>query len=130
MSNASDPKRFQASKATLIADRFMTQFIKLGGAMVIVAVFGIFIFILSQILPLFKGATVKEVATYKLPEGKYIALGADEWSELPFLAQTDGKIEFISLPEDGKVTEVDPKFDFAQAGVPHLAGGSSGEVAP
>ena len=53
------PKRFQPSKTVLLIDRWMTQFIKVGGVSIIAAVLGIFVFIFVQIFPLFGGAKVK-----------------------------------------------------------------------
>ena len=45
----------------------MTYFITIGGIAVVVAVLGIFVFILSQILPLFRGAHVKPLTSVQLP---------------------------------------------------------------
>ncbi len=85
----------------------MTRFIKVGGLLVIAAVLGIFIFILIQILPLFRGARVTELQSIALPKARYTVMGADEWSELPFLVRSDGKILFVALSEGGRITEVD-----------------------
>lgn len=98
------PARFQVAKATLLMDRFMNHFIKIGGLSVIVAVFGIFVFILIQILPLFKGAEVSELKTIPLEKGVYLQLGIDEWSELPFALQADGDLQFIDVVGDRGVT--------------------------
>jgi phosphate transport system permease protein len=91
------PARFQVGKATLLMDRFMNQFIKVGGLSVIVTVFGIFIFILVQILPLFRGAQADELKAIQLEPGEYVQLGIDEWSELPFAIQADGDLNFIDV---------------------------------
>jgi phosphate transport system permease protein len=103
------PARFQVAKKTLLMDRFMNQFIKIGGLSVIVAVFGIFIFILLQILPLFNGAEVRELKTIQLEQADYVQLGVDEWSELPFALQADGDLKFIDVHGDrGVITETLP----------------------
>ena len=47
--------QFATARSTLLIDRSMTWFITIGGLGVIIAVLGIFVFILSQILPLFQG---------------------------------------------------------------------------
>ena len=52
------PERFRVSRGTLLMDRFMNHFIKFGGVSVVVAVFGIFLFILLQVIPLFQRAEV------------------------------------------------------------------------
>lgn len=104
------PDRFQASRATLWIDRIMTQFIKVGGLIVIVAVFAIFVFILAQIIPLFRGARVKEVRSVQLPDQHFIDLGLDEWGELPVLIGSDGKISFVDLVGDRGTFVADPGF--------------------
>lgn len=75
----------------------MNQFIKFGGLGVIVAVFGIFVFILLQILPLFGGAKVEELKSVPLEPADYIQIGIDEWSQLPFAMQSDGDLLFVDV---------------------------------
>lgn len=101
------PERFRPSRGTLLLDVFMTHFIKVGGLVVIVAVLGIFVFILSQIFPLFQGAKVKELKVVQLPAQPYSVMGVDEWAELPFLVGGDGKMVFVDLAHGGKMSEVD-----------------------
>ena len=78
----------------------MNRFIKVGGLSVIVAVFAIFVFILAQIVPLFRGAEVEELKQVPLEAGDYIELGIDEWSELPFALQADGDLLFVDVVGD------------------------------
>jgi phosphate transport system permease protein len=106
--NPEIPDRFRPSRWTLWVDGFMTHFIKVGGILVIAAVLGIFVFILMQVLPLGRRPRVEEIRTMALPPGEYMAAGADEWTELPFFARPDGKIEFLETGDDGgAVREVD-----------------------
>ena len=109
-SYANDPKRFLTQPVTLFVDRFMTGFIKVGGALVITAVLGIFVFILLQIFPLFQSAKVAEVKSVPLPEGSYSVLGIDEWGGLPFLIETNGRIVTANL-QTGEIAEVPSPFD-------------------
>ena len=109
-SYANDPKRFLTQPVTLFVDRFMTGFIKVGGALVITAVLGIFVFILLQIFPLFQSAKVAEVKSVPLPEGSYSVLGIDEWGGLPFLIETKGRIVTANL-HTGEIAEVPSPFD-------------------
>jgi phosphate transport system permease protein len=104
------PKRFQPSRAVLFVDRWMTHFIKIGGVSIIAAVLGIFVFILSQILPLFKGAEVKEVKSVNLPKNDYQIVGVDEWGELPFFIDSHGQILFLDLGGKGGIIQADPGF--------------------
>jgi len=105
-----DPNRFHASKLTLLVDRVMTHFIKVGGVLVVTAVLGIFVFIGSQVLPLLRHAEVKPLATVSLPKGDYVMLGSDEWAALPFVVGLDGKVRFVEMAT-GTVQE----SDFGQA---------------
>ncbi|MBA2482431.1 MAG: ABC transporter permease subunit [Planctomycetes bacterium] len=104
--------RFATSRTTLVVDRFMTWFIKVGGLAIIVAVFGIFVFILLQILPLFQGAKVGEDRIVQAPAGATVGFGIDEWGEMPFVAYRDGSVFFagaaapvsMGLPASAVVT--------------------------
>ena len=130
---AASARRFETAKATLLVDRFMTHFIKFGGISVITVVLGIFVFILWQILPLFRGAQVQELKTVKMAPGDYVILGLDEYGELPFLVDTTGALAFRDLVGERGTIEADPGFgetkDFTafsyNAGRQELAYGTS-----
>lgn len=96
----STPDRFQTARATLLVDRFMTSFIKVGGIGIILAVFAIFFFILLEIIPLFQGARVTPEGARQGPPGAAAAFGVDEWGRLPFVLQPDGGLHF--LPREGE----------------------------
>nr|MCU0781463.1 hypothetical protein [Akkermansiaceae bacterium] len=91
------PARFQVSRGTLLIDRAMTQFIRVGGLGITVAVFGIFFFILIEILPLFRGAKVEEAAARQTPVTQAAVMGADEWGELPFVCVDGRELVFTDL---------------------------------
>jgi phosphate transport system permease protein len=94
------PERFRVSRPTLLFDRFMTQFIKLGGFAVILAVSLIFFFIFIQVLPLFGGAKVSAERSLVLPaDEELVAMGSDEWFELPFFVTANGRIFFQDTVE-------------------------------
>ncbi|GAA5483550.1 ABC transporter permease subunit [Haloferula sargassicola] len=97
-----DPKRFEVSKRTLLLDRVMTQLIRIGGLAVIVAVFGIFFFIVREILPLFSGAHVAAEEVVETPGGRPLVLGVDEWGEMPFLYRGDGQVVFVSMADGAR----------------------------
>ncbi|MDE1171769.1 MAG: ABC transporter permease subunit [Verrucomicrobium sp.] len=124
------PDRFQSSKWTLFVDGFMTRFIKTGGLVVITAVLGIFVFILSQIIPLFQGAKVGPLQTVDLPAGKYLILGVDEGGELPFVMRDDGQMSFIDVEDHNKVTQVDPLAEVLAATASVSPAPASGASAP
>ncbi len=80
----------------------MTWLIRSGGVGIIIAVFGIFLFIGWQVLPLFFSATVTEVSAVPLPAGLTAASArgmiSDEWGELPAILSSDGRLAFIPQP--------------------------------
>ncbi|CAN5189313.1 ABC transporter permease subunit [soil metagenome] len=101
------PERFQVSKGTLRFDTFMTHAIRVGGVGIIVAVFGIFFFILGQVIPLFGGAKVKPARTIDVPGDVPKVLGIDEWAELPFVYDAGDTLTFTDL-KNGGVTKTVP----------------------
>ncbi len=90
-------QRFETTKSTYIVDTAMTYIITVGGIGVIVAVLGIFVFILSQILPLFQGARIEALQQVSLPPATYAVLGSDEWAEYPFFVTEQGQMSFLDL---------------------------------
>lgn len=104
-----DESRFQTSPGTLFLDRFMTLFIKLGGVLVVSAVFGIFVFIFIQIFPLFQSAAVRELKSFQLPPGQFPILGVDEWGMKPFLVEPDGSMLFVDVAS-GNIEDIAVDF--------------------
>ena len=102
------PSRFKTARSTILFDRFMTRFIKIGGIGVIVAVAAIFFFIFAQILPLMSRAKVTLLETLPVAAGEYKALGIDEWAEKPFLVEKSGRITFYDLASKKIVYEFTP----------------------
>lgn len=101
-----DPNRFEVARMTLIFDRLMNLIIVAGGIGVIAAVFGIFAFILSQIVPLFGRAEVEERGHVLLGVEEPVAMGVDEWGELPFIFTDDSRLVFADLRTDPVTREV------------------------
>ncbi len=104
------PERFRVSRPTLWFDRFMNQFIKVGGLSVIAAVFGIFVFIFIQILPLFRGARVELERSVDLGEIAVVEMGSDEWAELPFFVTADGRVRVLDLAGEKGWMELESPF--------------------
>ena len=100
-----DPKRFEVSRATLWFDIFMGWLIRFGGVGVILAVFGIFYFVVKEVVPLFRTAHV-EVAGKIEPGTVPAVLGIDEWGGLPFLYDGGDKVVFADF-ETGVRREMD-----------------------
>lgn len=91
-----DPQRFEVSKATLWFDRLMGWLIRLGGMAVILSVFGIFFFIIKEVVPLFQSAEVEPAGQAELGAPPLV-MGADEWGEMPFFYEGGDKVVFLSM---------------------------------
>ena len=96
------PARFLASRGVLRLDAFMTRAIKVCGFAIIIAVFGIFLFIFSQVLPLFRGAKVNSVTeTGPLADAARVRfIGLDESAKTVFLYEGGDEVRFIGLDKD------------------------------
>lgn len=106
-----DPNRFEVSRATLWFDRLMGWLIRCGGVAVILSVFGIFYFVVKEVIPLFRQANVS--AAGKVASGSSpTVLGVDEWGEMPFFYDGGNKVVFVNV-SDGSRNELE---------VPELAG--------
>ena len=79
----------------------MNYFITVGGLSIIVAVSLIFVFILLQVLPLFRGARVEPQVSFPVPRDEYVVMGTDEWSELPFFVNRQGELVFVDTLAPG-----------------------------
>jgi phosphate transport system permease protein len=75
-----DLSRFQVSKGTLLVDRFMGWAVHVGGIFIIVAVLGVFFYLLAVVAPLFKKAHVEDsgLATSLGMPGAAPLLASDE----------------------------------------------------
>ncbi|HMN94946.1 MAG TPA: ABC transporter permease subunit [Phycisphaerales bacterium] len=98
--------RVATRRSVLLLDRAMSLIIRLGGIGIIVAVLGIFVFILWQILPLFRGAAVELASSGRAPPGARLML-VDEWSERPGFLGADGTLTFIDLVGDAPAESID-----------------------
>lgn len=109
----STKERYKPQNSVLVADRWMNHFIKVGGIGVIAAVCGIFIFIASQIAPLFGSAKVAELSKYRIPfpakSGAVTAMAVDEWSERPLFVTDRGQVHSYSIPQQ-KFEMLDTSF--------------------
>lgn len=77
----------------------MSSAIVFGGIGIIVAVSGIFAFIILEIAPLFQGARMEEKHQVSLAAPADSLVGLDEWSQLPF--HFDGGTEVSFQPAQG-----------------------------
>jgi len=96
------PERFDVSRRILWTDRVMKHGIRTGGVAVILAVFGIFLFIGKEVLPLFGPARMRPGRQAALRQaGHPVALGCDEWGTVAYFYGGGGEVEFVDL-ESGR----------------------------
>ena len=96
--------RFQVSRSTLLIDLWMGRIIRLGGISVVVAVFGMLAFLVSQIFPLFSKAKVEPLTPVDFTQASSVAWGEDEYGELPFSCDAKGNITFRKA-KDGSLVK-------------------------
>ncbi len=96
-----DPRRFEVSRATLWFDRFMGWLIRLGGVAVILSVFGIFYFVVKEVVPLFRSADVAEAGEVAAGTAPAV-LGVDEWGEMPFFYDGGNKVAFVDVADGSR----------------------------
>jgi len=94
--------RFQVSRSTLLIDSWMGRIIRLGGISVVLAVLGMLVFLVSQIFPLFSKAKVETLAPVNFTQTSSVALGEDEYGEIPFICDAKGNITFKKV-SDGSI---------------------------
>src|SRR5688500_6015572 len=111
VANTSQVRRQMAAATRRIArlkriDRAAVGIISLGGISVVIAVFGILIFIGAEAVPLFRGASVTPAGTMPPPGGSAPiagALGTDEYQRFVYSFTSDGLLRFrptvAGLPE-------------------------------
>jgi phosphate transport system permease protein len=81
----SEPVR-KARPSVLVADYLADRLITLGGITVLVAVLGIVLFLVGEVIPLFQGARILKSLTYQIPaqRGTPGLLGVDEQGAIGF----------------------------------------------
>ncbi|GAB4180626.1 MAG: hypothetical protein OHK0024_19340 [Thalassobaculales bacterium] len=101
-------------KSVLIADMIADKVITYGGLSVILAVFGIMIFLAEVVVPLFTGSTVDGRSAGDRPAiGHAIFDRVDEYKTLSIQVADDGKISAFHIAT-GKPVDT-PDFDFGGA---------------
>lgn len=78
----------------LIADRVADRAITVGGVLVIAAVLGMMVFLVHEVLPLFRGGTIESSRSYELQSksGPALNLAMDEYKTVAVSIGKDGKV--------------------------------------
>jgi phosphate transport system permease protein len=84
----------EARRAVLVADRVADWTITVGGILVIIAVFGILVFLVEEVMPLFQRGSLTAQTDYRLnaPVDRPAALTIDEHHSMAVLLSSDGEI--------------------------------------
>ena len=86
-------------------DRVAQWLIVVGGIGIIGIVIGMLMIIASVAMPLFRKASIEELAAFNLPaDTKLLGLGVDEYKETGYYIRQDGSVVFYTLP-DGEVID-------------------------
>jgi phosphate transport system permease protein len=115
----SDPKAKAQKRTTrrsvLIADRTADWTIRIGGLSVILAVFGIMIFLAQVVVPLVTGGRVLGEHSFRLsaPVDRVVSAGIDENQILGYTLSLTGEIGLYHLATGGRLAT--PSFDFGGA---------------
>ncbi|MFN3984344.1 MAG: ABC transporter permease subunit [Rhodocyclaceae bacterium] len=99
-------------KSVLIADKTANSVITVGGLLVILAVFGILLFLAKEALPLFMGGTVKERESYALTAmDDLILTGADEYQTVALRISSTGRVDAFHIDSGRQLASVTLDFD-------------------
>ncbi len=102
------PARFRVPASVRRIDRFMHALIVFGGIAVIAVVFGMLVFILLEVAPLFRGARLEALGHVRAPAGAALWIdgqgGRVGWHDAGTgvlrLRGRDGREQVLSLPAD------------------------------
>jgi len=105
----SRPRARQTSRAVRVVDKLTTWGITTGGIMVIVAVIGILVYLVSVVVPLFRGAQITDAGSYRLlgPDraNQLWAVQLDEHQQHGFVLDRQGRLTVFDAPTGKIVSE-------------------------
>ena len=91
-----------------LKDRTARWGVAAGGLGVILAILLIFFYLLYEVVPLLKGAEIKEISSYRqgqTAEGSVLFLAVEEQAEIAFRAYSDGRLMFSSTTSGAAVSQ-------------------------
>lgn len=104
-------------RSVRIADRAADWTITVGGLLVIVAVFGIMVFLAQVTVPLFAGAALESQRDYPMGTGggRTLMVNLDENRTIAFAIQADGAVKVVHAPTGAPLEDL--RLDFGGAEV-------------
>lgn len=103
----SDSKFARRRRTRALKDKAATGGITVGGITVIIAIVLIFFYLLSEVIPLFQGASMERQATYSVPApeaGKSLFVTMEEQAEIGLRVTDQGQVVFFKT-NDGSVVD-------------------------
>ena len=103
----SEAKYMRRRRLRALNDRLASIGIGFGGISVIIAILLIFVYLLSEVLPMFKGASMQPLAHYATPAtaaGKTLLLAIEEQNEIGLRLTDNGQAVFFNA-EDGTLVK-------------------------
>ena len=111
------PRNRVTRRSILVADKVADWTIRIGGLAVMLAVFGIMVFLLQVAVPLFLGASVTGHFQRTIPiaatDPRFVAI--DEYNTVGVLIGDDGRVSAFHLPTGAALTVGDLNFGGAVA---------------
>lgn len=92
------------SRKRRIKDKLAKYGVTTGGALVLVALLLIFLYLLYVVKPIFNGASMEPATSFTLPvAGKTAWLGMEEQNEIGYRFSDKGQVNFFALQGDDKI---------------------------
>lgn len=109
-------RRKATSARVLITDKIADWGISIGGLMVIVAVFGIMVFLAQVVVPLFQGGDLRMARSYVVTPGKPLAWSnVDEYQTIGIRIAADGQVSSFHLDTGTALDSIQLDFGGASA---------------
>jgi phosphate transport system permease protein len=108
------PALARKRKVRNIKDKVATHGIGVGGISVIVTIMLIFLYLLYEVAPMFKAASVDELSQYAAPaydisdaSTKTVFLATEEQADVGFRLTAAGQAVFFNLQDGSEITQID-----------------------
>lgn len=97
----------KTKRSVILIDRLSTAIISLGGILVIIAVLGILVFLITVVVPLFQGAKAISLTSYKLPltENQLLFAEMDDYLSLGMALSRNGLLTTFQASTGKKLFE-------------------------
>lgn len=108
--NFDEPKYVRRRKIRALKDKAASLSIGLGGISVIIAIMLIFVYLLSEVLPMLKGASIEQRAQYEMPvasSGPSLFLAMEEQAEIALRVTDQGQAIFFRVADGQLVDQID-----------------------